>query len=54
MEEKVIDFSKKHNLNSIILRFFNIYGLGQSSQYAGVITKFLSCIKEIKPVILFI
>jgi len=48
MEEKIIDFSKKHHLNSIILRFFNLYGPGQSSQYAGVITKFLENIRENK------
>lgn len=49
MEEKILDFSKKHNLNSIILRFFNLYGPGQSPQYAGVIAKFLDKIKENKP-----
>jgi len=49
MEEKILDFSKKHNLNSIILRFFNLYGPGQSPQYAGVIAKFLDKIKEDKP-----
>ena len=49
MEEKIIDFSKKHNLNSIILRLFNLYGQGQSPEYAGVITKFLERIRENKP-----
>jgi UDP-glucose 4-epimerase len=48
MEEKIIEFSKQNNINSIILRFFNLYGAGQSSQYAGVITKFLENIKENK------
>lgn len=48
--EKIIDeYSKKHNINSIILRFFNLYGDGQSSQYAGVITKFLKRIRENQP-----
>ena len=46
MEEKISKFSKMHNLNSIILRFFNLYGVGQSPQYAGVITKFLENIKN--------
>ncbi len=46
MEEKITEFSKIHNLNSIILRFFNLYGSGQSLQYAGVITKFLENIKN--------
>ena len=46
MEAKILEFSKQHKLNSIILRFFNLYGDGQSSQYAGVITKFLENIKK--------
>ena len=41
MEKEILEFSQKHNLNSIILRFFNLYGVGQSLQYAGVITKFM-------------
>jgi UDP-glucose 4-epimerase len=50
MEEKIISFSKKYNLNSIILRFFNLYGPGQSPQYAGVITKFLKNISTLSPI----
>jgi len=46
MEEKILEFSKQNNFNSIILRFFNLYGPGQSTQYAGVITKFLENIKN--------
>ena len=46
MEEKILEFSKQNNFNSIILRFFNLYGFGQSTQYAGVITKFLENIKN--------
>ena len=53
MEEKIIDFSKKHNFNSVILRFFNLYGPGQSPQYAGVITKFLENIKKDKPLVIY-
>ena len=49
MEKNIIEFSKKHDLNSIILRFFNLYGPRQSSQYAGVITKFLENIRDNKP-----
>ena len=41
MEEMFSKFSKQHGLDFIILRFFNLYGTGQSTQYAGVITKFL-------------
>ena len=46
MEEKILEFSKQNDLNSMILRFFNLYGTGQSPQYAGVITKFLEKIKK--------
>ena len=53
MEEKITNFSKKYNLNSVILRFFNLYGPGQSPQYAGVITKFLENIREDKPLVIY-
>jgi len=46
MEEYIQSFSKKHNINSIILRIFNVYGKGQSPEYAGVITKFLNKISK--------
>jgi len=46
MEQLIQSFSKKHNLNSIILRIFNVYGKGQSPEYAGVITKFLNKISK--------
>jgi len=53
MEKLIRDFSKKHNLNSICLRLFNIYGNGQTDAYAGVITKFMKNIREDKPLIIF-
>ncbi len=40
MENLIKQFSIDSNLNSIILRLFNSYGEGQSSEYAGVISKF--------------
>jgi len=40
MENLIKQFSIDHELNTTILRIFNIYGKGQSSEYAGVITKF--------------
>jgi len=46
MEQLIQSFSKKHNLNSIIFRIFNVYGKGQSPEYAGVITKFLEKISK--------
>jgi len=53
MEKLIRDFSQKHNLNSISLRFFNIFGKGQTDAYAGVITKFMKNISEDKPLIIF-
>ncbi|MEM3008242.1 MAG: NAD-dependent epimerase/dehydratase family protein [Candidatus Nitrosotenuis sp.] len=35
------------------LRYFNVYGKGQNPSYAGVITKFISRIREKKPPIIF-
>jgi len=46
MEKEIENFSKTNNLNSIILRIFNVYGKGQTDAYAGVITKFLNNIQN--------
>ncbi|BDQ31800.1 NDP-sugar dehydratase or epimerase [Nitrosopumilus zosterae] len=47
MEKEIIKFlTKNENIDCIILRFFNIFGIGQTSEYAGVITKFLERIKQ--------
>jgi len=53
MEKLLADFSKNYDLNSISLRFFNVYGKGQTDAYAGVITKFMNKIKENKPLLIF-
>ncbi len=53
MEKQLRDFSKTHNLNGVTLRFFNAYGKGQTSTYAGVITKFLNNIQENKPLVIY-
>lgn len=39
--------------NGISLRFFNIYGEGQSPQYAGVITKFVERLSKGLPPVIF-
>ena len=45
--EKIIEkSSKEYNLNSIVFRLFNVYGKGQTDEYAGVISKFANCIKK--------
>jgi UDP-glucose 4-epimerase len=53
MEEKVKDFVKKNKMNCIIFRFFNIYGIGQSDEYAGVITKFAVKIPNNQPLVIY-
>ena len=53
MEKHIQKFSQDNNLDCIILRFFNIYGKGQSGAYAGVITKFMKNISENKPLVIF-
>lgn len=49
MEKEIIKFCSENKINYVILRFFNIYGIGQNSEYAGVITKFLDKIKKNQP-----
>jgi len=53
MEQEIREFVSKHDINCIILRFFNIYGVGQSNEYAGVITKFMERIAHDKPLEIF-
>ena len=53
MEFYLRAFANAFNLNTISLRFFNVFGKGQSNAYAGVITKFLEKIKENKPLEIF-
>ena len=53
MEQNVKEFALKHDINYVILRFFNIYGIGQSPEYAGVITKFKENIIEEEPLQIF-
>ena len=53
MENMINDFTQTHNMNATILRLFNVYGMGQSPEYAGVITKFLSDIKNCNPLTIF-
>jgi len=35
------------------LRYFNVYGIGQTGSYAGVITKFMNALSSKKPPIIF-
>ncbi|MCH6586119.1 MAG: NAD-dependent epimerase/dehydratase family protein [Thaumarchaeota archaeon] len=53
MEQEIREFESKHDIDCVILRFFNIYGIGQSSEYAGVITKFMKRIRQERPLEIF-
>jgi UDP-glucose 4-epimerase len=53
MEQNVKEFTSNHDMDYVILRFFNIYGIGQSLEYAGVITKFIKKIIEKEPLQIF-
>ncbi len=53
MEQNIKQFASKHGIDYVVLRFFNIYGIGQSSEYAGVITKFIKRIIEKEPLEIF-
>jgi len=54
MEQNVKEFASKHDdIDYVILRFFNIYGIGQSPEYAGVITKFKKNITGDEPLQIF-
>ena len=46
MEEEIRKFILEYKIDSVILRFFNIFGDWQSPEYAGVITKFIKKIKD--------
>jgi UDP-glucose 4-epimerase len=53
MENKIIDFASIPNIDATILRFFNVFGIGQSLEYAGVITKFKENLQNNSPLIIF-
>lgn len=51
-DEKLAEKFLKKNLQVIGLRYFNVYGIGQTGSYAGVITKFINRLKENKNLII--
>jgi len=45
---------ERKGLKSVVLRFFNVYGCRQGlSEYSGVITRFLDCIRHRAPLVVF-
>jgi len=51
-DEFLVEKYSKNNSSIIGLRYFNVYGIGQTGTYAGVITKFLENIKNQKSFII--
>lgn len=52
-ESYIKAFSNCFEIESVILRIFNVYGKGQSDEYAGVITKFTKQIRNNKNLTIF-
>tara|TARA_Y100001936_G_scaffold7908_1_gene7055 strand:+ start:1538 stop:2434 length:897 start_codon:yes stop_codon:yes gene_type:complete len=52
-DEFLAEKYSKLGINIIGLRYFNIFGKGQTLEYAGVITKFLNRLRDRKPPIIF-
>ena len=48
-DEKLAEQYSKLGVKIIGLRYFNVYGIGQTNDYAGVITKFYDLIKDNMP-----
>ena len=53
MEKKINHFTAHYTIESVILRLFNVYGSGQSFEYAGVITQFKEKINQNLPLIIY-
>ena len=52
-DEFLAEKYSKDNVSIIGLRYFNVYGKGQTGSYAGVITKFIDKLKQKKSPIVF-
>ncbi|WP_342821488.1 NAD-dependent epimerase/dehydratase family protein [Desulfurococcus sp.] len=52
-EEVLKVFASTYGLKYIILRLFNVYGPGQSSSYAGVVTVFLEKASRGEPLVIY-
>lgn len=51
--EELASSMKSKGLNSIGLRYFNVFGIGQTSAYAGVILKFFEKLRNRNPPTIF-
>ena len=53
MEKIINDFLNTNKISATILRLFNVYGDGQSIEYAGVISKFKEQMNNDSPLIIY-
>lgn len=53
MEQKAAEFVTSNKMNCVIFRIFNIYGKGQSDEYAGVMTRFAKKIQNNEPLVIY-
>jgi UDP-glucose 4-epimerase len=53
MGEEAVRFYSQRGLKYAVLRLFNVYGLGQTGAYAGVITRFVGRVCAGKPPIIY-
>ena len=52
-EKKIKKYCNENKLEGIVFRMFNVYGKGQTQQYAGVITKFAENISNNIPLTVY-
>lgn len=52
-DEFLAEKYSKDGVSIIGLRYFNVYGRGQTGSYAGVITKFINNLREKRPPVIF-
>jgi len=53
-EQYTLDASKRGKIETVVLRIFNVYGPRQiSNDYSGVITRFMECCLENKPLTIY-
>lgn len=52
-DEVLAEKYAREGVSIIGLRYFNVYGIGQTGSYAGVITKFINQLKEGKSPVIF-
>jgi UDP-glucose 4-epimerase len=53
MEKEILKICKDKKIIATIFRLFNVYGKGQTKEYAGVISKFSDNIKNEKPITIY-